>query len=124
MFRRFSILRLQSIFVILGLPLLVASCDDGGPTVPRSGPPSGWFWQNPLPQGNPLRAVHFVTATTGTAVGLGGTILRTIDGGSSWVYQTSGTTNDLWGVSFADATTGTAVGFDGTILRTTTGGVR
>ncbi|MEE9269164.1 MAG: FlgD immunoglobulin-like domain containing protein, partial [Candidatus Krumholzibacteria bacterium] len=39
--------------------------------------------------------------------------------GSSWVSQTSGTTNWLWGVSFTDATTGTAVGDRGTILRTT-----
>ncbi len=39
---------------------------------------------------------------TGTAVGSGGTILRTTDGGSSWVGQTSGTTNWLYGVSFTD----------------------
>ena len=127
MFGRFSISRLQSIFVILGLPLVVASCDgDSGPTGPGVGPttPSGWFWQNPVPQGNTLRAVHFVNATTGTAVGDLGTILRTTDGGSSWVSQTSGTTRALGGVSFTDATTGTVVGGLGTILRTTTGGVR
>ena len=46
-----------------------------------------WFWQNPLPQGNLLRAVHFVNATTGTAVGDVGTILRTTDGGSTWTEQ-------------------------------------
>ena len=40
-----------------------------------------WFWQNPLPQGHALHAVHFVNATTGTAVGDFGTILRTTDGG-------------------------------------------
>ncbi len=82
-------------------------------------PPRDWFWQNPLPQGNPLLAVHFVNATTGTAVGDGGTILRTTDGGSSWVSQTSGTSTTLFGVSFTDAMTGTAVGTGGTILRTT-----
>ena len=88
-----------------------------------------WFWQNPLPQANTLRAVDFVNATTGTAVGVAGTILRTTDGGSSWVIQTSGTTNILNAVSFTDATTGTAVGGPpsfrasfGTILRTTDGG--
>jgi len=37
---------------------------------------SGWYWQNPLPQGNPL-----VDANTGTAVGNFGTILRTNNGG-------------------------------------------
>jgi photosystem II stability/assembly factor-like uncharacterized protein len=61
---------------------------------------------------------------TGTAVGADGTILRTTDGGSTWITQTSGTTNYLIGVSFTDAMTGTAVGADGTILRTTTGGVQ
>ncbi len=104
MFRRFSIQRLQRVFVMLLFPsvLVVASCDgDGSPTGPGGGPttPSGWFWQNPLPQGNTLRAVHFVNATTGTAVGEAGTILRTTDGGSSWVIQTSGTTLPLTGVS-------------------------
>ena len=42
---------------------------------------SGWFWQNPLPQGNDLLAVSFTDANTGTAVGSGGTILRTTNGG-------------------------------------------
>ncbi len=41
---------------------------------------SGWFWQNPLPQGNLLGRVSFVEANTGTAVGIGGTILRTTTG--------------------------------------------
>lgn len=31
---------------------------------------SGWFWQNPLPQGNTLFGVSFIDATTGTAVAL------------------------------------------------------
>ena len=84
---------------------------------------SGWFWQNPLPQGNPLNRVSFVDANTGTAVGDFGTILRTTDGGATWTPQTSGTTNFLIGVSFVDANTGTVVSNYGTILRTTTGGV-
>src|SRR5712692_5127368 len=83
---------------------------------------SGWFWQNPLPQGNALYAVSFVDANTGTAVGARGTILRTTDGGATWTPQMSGTTNYLVGVSFVDANTGTAVGGRGTILRTTDGG--
>jgi photosystem II stability/assembly factor-like uncharacterized protein len=83
---------------------------------------SGWFWQNPLPQGNALLSVSFVDANTGTVVGTDGTILRTIDGGNTWTPQASGTTNDLRAVSFADANHGTAVGDLGTILRTTDGG--
>jgi photosystem II stability/assembly factor-like uncharacterized protein len=55
-------------------------------------------------------------------VGVGGTIVRTTDGGATWTPQASGTTNILHGVSFVDANTGTAVGDSGTILRTDTGG--
>src|SRR5258708_22366735 len=90
---------------------------------------SGWCCQTPLPQGTTLRAVCFVDATTGTAVGDYGTILRTTDGGATWTLQTSGTTSiGLSGVSFVDANTGTAVGAPypvgsfATILRTTDGG--
>ena len=53
----------------------------------------GWFWQNPLPQGNNLTSVKFINTTTGWAVGIEGTILRTTNGGTNWTSQTSGTTN-------------------------------
>jgi photosystem II stability/assembly factor-like uncharacterized protein len=43
----------------------------------------GWFWQNPLPQGNPLYGVSFTDANNGTAVGEAGTILRKTNGGVS-----------------------------------------
>ncbi len=69
-----------------------------------------------------LSGVSFVDANTGTAVGGGGTILHTTDGGDTWTEQESGTTAPLYGVSFVDAYTGTAVGPAGTIIRTTTGG--
>src|SRR5205814_1458906 len=79
---------------------------------------SGWFWQNPLPQGERLQAVSFTNVNTGNAVGEGGTILRTTDGGATWKQQSSGTTHWLYGVFFTDANTGTAVGSSGMILRT------
>ena len=71
---------------------------------------SGWFWQNPLPQGNELFATAVVDANTAVAVGDVGTILRTTDGGATWSPQSSGTTNTLRGVSFTDANTGTEIG--------------
>jgi hypothetical protein len=55
-------------------------------------------------------------------VGGGGTILRTTDGGTTWMSQSSGTKNYLYGVFFTDSNRGTAVGVGGTILRTTDGG--
>jgi len=51
----------------------------------------GWFWQNPLPPGNTLQGVSFSDANNGTAVGNYGTIVRTTDGGNSWIVQKSGT---------------------------------
>jgi photosystem II stability/assembly factor-like uncharacterized protein len=82
----------------------------------------GWYWQNPLPQGNSLQAVAVVDGKTVIAVGDLGTTVRSTDGGASWTLQSSGTTSWLLGVSFTDAETGTVVGWGGTILRTTTGG--
>ena len=100
----------------------LAACGGSSPTAPDvKTQQAGWFWQNPLPQGNNLRAVSFTNTNTGTAVGNEGTILRTTNGGASWVSQTSGTTTSLGGVSFSDANNGTAVGGN-TILRTTDGG--
>src|SRR5690349_17945085 len=93
----------------------------------RAGADSGWFWQNPLPQRNSLNGVAMLDADTVIAVGDPGTILRSTDGGATWIRQKSGTTSDLTAVSFTDANTGTAVGWnrdrrEGTILRTTDGG--
>src|SRR5262249_31446710 len=83
---------------------------------------SGWFWQNPLPQGNGLFAAAAPGSSTVVVVGNLGTILRTDDGAATWTTQSSGTTKSLFGVSFVDANSGTVVGVSGTILRTTDGG--
>ena len=32
----------------------------------------GWFWQNPLPQGNTLYSIFFINPNTGWAVGEAG----------------------------------------------------
>ena len=81
----------------------------------------GWFWQNPLPQGNALNGVAFPDSTHGWVVGYG-TILATSDGGATWTAQDPGTTAHLEGVFFPDATHGWAVGDEGTILATADGG--
>ena len=68
-----------------------------------------------------LYGVAFV-AKSGWAVGGGGTIRHTTNGGTTWTAQTSGTTQALYGVAFADASNGWAVGAGGTIRHTTNGG--
>jgi photosystem II stability/assembly factor-like uncharacterized protein len=70
----------------------------------------------------PLSGVVLAASRTGIAVGSEGMILRTIDGGSSWFMQRSGTSRSLSAISLSDANTGTVVGDSGTILRTTDGG--
>ncbi|MCH7879201.1 MAG: hypothetical protein IH914_07805 [candidate division Zixibacteria bacterium] len=116
----------QRPLALIGMMLLFAlsACDSDNSTGPGSGQTqrTGWYRQSPLPTGEFLFGVSFSDANTGTAVGTGGAILRTTDGGANWVSQTSGTTEWLRGVSFSDANAGTAVGLAGTILRTTDGG--
>ena len=82
----------------------------------------GWFEQNHLPTVITLYDVDFVNATNGWAVGVYGTIIRTTDGGKTWIRQISGNNYWLNGVSFTDINNGTVVGEVGTILRTTDGG--
>ena len=87
-----------------------------GPALPKSAEiktspktPAGsahWFWQRPLPQGNPLYAASFADPNTEIAVGEDATILRTTDGGAHWTIKTSGYEGagvELFGVSFSDA---------------------
>ena len=45
-----------------------------------------------------LSAVHFAGPGAGWAVGEGGTILATRDGGATWTPQASGTDQALWAV--------------------------
>ena len=55
---------------------------------------SGWFWQNPLPQGNQLFGVKFVNQNTGFATGESGTVIKTTNGGSNWAVKTGITLNN------------------------------
>src|SRR5438093_8832560 len=86
----------------------LSSCkkDSTGPSGPAPGPspsaPTGWYWQNPLPQGHKLYAVKFISLTNAVAVGEIGTILRSSDNGTSWELVSSGVVNWLRALSFAD----------------------
>ena len=78
----------------------------------------------------PLNAYYqdmiFLNNQNGWAVGQlgagGGAIINTIDGGTTWSQQTSGTAYRLNGVYFTSSTNGIAVGNFGTIIQTTNGG--
>ena len=90
-----------------------------------------WFRQSPIPNAVGPKDVCFTDANIGTIVGgswnnttsqYEAMILRTTNGGETWISQSAGNTRLLEGVCFTDANNGTAVGTDGIILRTTDGG--
>jgi len=68
-----------------------------------------------------LNSVFFTDSKTGYTVGDGGTILKTINGGTNWIQLVSGTIERLNSVYFTDAQIGYAVG-SGVILKTTDSG--
>jgi PKD repeat protein len=69
-----------------------------------------------------LSGIAMANANVGWAVGEGGTILHTTDGGQTWSAQNSGTHLGLKRVKFLDATTGWAVGESGLVLGMSDGG--
>ena len=69
-----------------------------------------------------LLDAFFIDSNTGWAVGYNGLIIKTIDGGTNWSAQSSGTSYRLEGVHFVDSSIGWVVGTEGTILATTNGG--
>ena len=46
---------------------------------------TGWYWQNPYPQGNELKAVQ-MDGFAGWAVGVLGTVMETTNQGNDWQY--------------------------------------
>jgi photosystem II stability/assembly factor-like uncharacterized protein len=87
-----------------------------------------WANLNTGTSGNCFYSMYFIDADTGYAVGgfysgtYHSTILKTTNGGTNWIQQTSGINNLLYSVYFTDANTGYTVGGSGTILKTTNGG--
>jgi len=80
---------------------------------------NNWHWQNPQPQGKGLQDGKFLNFSTGFAVGDGGTIIRTIDGGANWsvIYSYTGIT--LFCLDFCNSNTILAGGSFGSIFKST-----
>ncbi|HAY34897.1 MAG TPA: hypothetical protein DCY06_12270 [Bacteroidetes bacterium] len=81
-----------------------------------------WSVKNVDTLGREFRAAHFFNATTGFVCGSGGLLMKTVDGGETFTYVTSGTTNLLYDIEFVDANVGYASGSSGTMIKTTDGG--
>ncbi len=84
-----------------------------------------WTWGHPAPQGNAIYNFAFANASSGWAVGGGGLVLRTVDGGESWASLHgpagfAGDLNDIVALSTEDLV---AVGTDDRIYRSTDAGL-
>ncbi len=62
------------------------------PTAANAAGGSAWYWQNPVPRNYGINAVACRSVTACVAVGLGGSIVTTADGGQHWTERRSGTT--------------------------------
>ena len=89
-------------------------------------PGTGWCWQDPLPFGR-INALAEADAFVLWAVGAGGAIQQSGDGGSTWQSQNSTTKANLTSVSVVDRTTvwagGSSNSTTGAVVQTTDGGL-
>jgi len=128
--------RFEWIIVVVTCGLVFWGCESGGPTAENGGGGGGpfpslvgeWVWQHPLPQGNDLLAVDFVDANLGLAVGAGGAIIRTTNGGATWDAIAPVTNYTVTDVKFLTSQTAFAVGYEPllalpVVLRSTDGGL-
>ena len=103
--------------VLIALPIAASAWLSTGRMASRS-----WFWQNPLPIGNTISGLSFSTDDDGWAVGADGSVLHTLNGGSSWMSVDAGADTDWAGVHFASSARGWVVGKGGAIRTTGDGG--
>jgi photosystem II stability/assembly factor-like uncharacterized protein len=82
----------------------------------------GWCVQNPLPTGSALTNVAVWDRVTAWAITASGVILRTKDGGASWIVDNSNP-NHLDSISVASTMVAWATSTDGSILKTENGGL-
>jgi photosystem II stability/assembly factor-like uncharacterized protein len=99
---------------------ILVSTNNGGST---------WIKYNQANAGTGLNAVYFTGLSDGWAVGNGGVVLKTADGGSKWENVDIGTTCDLQDVKFKDSSKGWIIGgknsyygWEAIILHTDDGG--
>jgi photosystem II stability/assembly factor-like uncharacterized protein len=109
---------------LVGAGATVLQTNDGGETwhtgaLPGLAPASG---NNAGAERVRLRATSFVDRKKGWAVGAGGRVFVTRDGGRTWDAQGSNVATDLFDVKFLDEFEGWAVGAQGTLIHTADGG--
>jgi photosystem II stability/assembly factor-like uncharacterized protein len=80
----------------------------------------GWFWQNPLPQGNSLSYVNF-WGNSGLIIGSGSTILKTSNNGINWILFNVPAYNFVY-QKFVFDLNNYCLATDGNLLKKTTNG--
>lgn len=83
----------------------------------------GWYWQNPLPQGNKLTAITSTNSNKLFAVGYGGAFLRSTNAGINWMNLTLGNLNSYKKIYFVNENVGFVIRGDNAILRTINSGL-
>lgn len=107
---------------ILGLTSCNEENNITNPESNNSEEQKGWFSQQ-SGTSTSLTDVYFISDATGWAIGYGGVIVRTSNGGSNWLTVTSGTTTYLTSLHFINSLTGWVCGDKGVIIKTTDGGI-
>ena len=119
----------ENVGFITGGRATILKTEDGGKTWSRKMAMS----ETPGRDGNPrplranLMGIQMISETTGFIAGSENTILKTTDGGETWVgsserARVGETRNNLEDIWFVSPTTGWIVGSFGTLLHTTDGG--
>jgi photosystem II stability/assembly factor-like uncharacterized protein len=106
--------------VVIGLTLVFGMfvVGAGGATTTGYQDLPGWHWV----AGGTIRGASFINSTSGWAVGDGGLIIHSSNGGVTWRPLASGTNANLRDVQFLDDNHGWVVGDADTILVTDDGG--
>ncbi len=106
--------RIRTILMIVALAIIAAGCGSDNPVRSRpdlSSEPFNWSTQHLPLTDNSLSGVAFVDSSHGWAVGTGGTVYRTIDGGRHWVWDSIPASGNWNSAQYANHTiwvTGTA----------------
>ena len=119
----------ENVGFITGGRATILKTEDGGKTWARKTAMS----DTPGRDGRPgrlranLMGIQMISETTGFIAGSENTILKTTDGGETWIgsserARVGETRNNLEGIWFVSPTTGWLIGSFGTLMRTTDGG--
>lgn len=119
----------ENVGFIIGGRGTILKTEDGGKTWARKRAMSEATGRGGNPRGMRanLMGIQMISETTGFIAGTENTILKTTDGGETWVgsserARVGETRNNLEGIWFVSPTTGWVIGSFGTLMHTTDGG--